>query len=117
HSHEEVLYALLKMAHERGIPRIIVHAFLDGRDVPIRSAEKYLNRFDAVIKDIPTASLGTIQGRSFPMDRTNNLGTVSKAFATLTDPQPAQFHSWKDAFKYYYDKNITDEFIPPTTLL
>lgn len=117
HSHEDVLYALIRMAHDHGVGRIIIHPFLDGRDVPPCSAELYLNRLNDVIKNIPAAHIGTIQGRSFPMDRTNNQNTISRAFDVVTTPHAVQFKSWQDALAHYYAQKITDEFIPPTTLL
>jgi 2,3-bisphosphoglycerate-independent phosphoglycerate mutase len=116
HSHEDVLYALLRMAHDHGINNITIHVFLDGRDVSPRSASTYLNRLDNAIKNIPGTRIGTMQGRSFPMDRTNNQGTISRAFDILTQPHKPQFTDWKDALNYYYNHNIADEFIPPIAL-
>jgi 2,3-bisphosphoglycerate-independent phosphoglycerate mutase len=115
HSHEDVAYALIRMAHTCGLPTI-VHAFLDGRDVPSRSAHHYLSHLDAVMRQAGTTKLGTLMGRSFPMDRTHNTGTVTKAFSLLTSPHQPEFNSWQSALDSYYARNITDEFIPPTNL-
>lgn len=116
HSHETVLHALIKLAHNKGIKRIVIHVFLDGRDVPPCSADTYLKRLDNVIKDISEACIGTLQGRSFAMDRTNNADTISQAFDRLTTPYEAQFNSWHEALTYYYQRETSDEFIPPLTL-
>lgn len=116
HSHEDIAHALIRMASGAGIKKIVVHAFLDGRDVPPRSAATYLQRLDTVLAAAPGARLGSIMGRAYPMDRTDTRGTITKAFELLTKPHEIHFGSWEQVINAYYAQGITDEFIPPTGL-
>ena len=63
HSNEAHLFAYIKAAVQTGIKRIMVHAFLDGRDVPNQSATIYLKRLDAVLQEYPQAQLASLTGR------------------------------------------------------
>jgi len=116
HSHEELLYELMRIAHKEGVKQIIVHPFLDGRDAPPRSAATYLAHLNQVCAEVG-AVIGSIQGRSFAMDRTNNYEVIQKAFQALTTPTPVYTGGWHQLISAYYEKNITDEFIPPTALV
>ncbi len=115
HSQIEMLFALLKAAKEHGVRHIVVHAFLDGRDVPPKSAKKYLEELDKKLKKYG-AVLGSVSGRFYAMDRDNNWNRIEKTYRTLTEHQKINFTNWPDVLKHYYAKNITDEFIPPTQL-
>ncbi len=146
HSHEMVLYALIKMACEHKIKNIIVHAFLDGRDTPPKSASKYLENLDKVFKETGCGKLGSIHGRFYAMDRDKNWERTERSYDVLTgaegranknnsqeesaqkkDSIPLALNSptghiegyagWEQALDYYYSQNITDEFIPPTRLI
>lgn len=117
HSYEEHLYALLRMARQQGLTNIVVHAFLDGRDVPPRSAAHYLEHLDAVFKEIGCGILGTIHGRAYAMDRAGRQEYLQKSYDVLTQPHKGQFATWQDALEYYYAQGLKDEIIPPTTLV
>ena len=69
HSHEEHIHAMARLAAERGARKIYVHAFLDGRDMPPKSAEPSLRALDAVFKELGTGRTATLIGRYFAMDR------------------------------------------------
>lgn len=116
HSNEVHLYALLRAAKQQGITKIVVHAFLDGRDVPPRSAAEYLTHLDTVLKEIGVGRLGSIHGRAYPMDRNEHWEYVRKSYNLMTEPNTKQFATWRQALDYYYGQGLTDEMIPPTCL-
>lgn len=126
HSDIKHLLALLKLAAQEGLTKIVVHAFLDGRDAPPQSAAKYLEQLDAVFKEIGCGELGSLHGRAFAMDRADYTpgdhvsgaeNYVKKSFDMLVQPSAAQFSSWREALSHYYAQHIYDEMIPPTKLV
>lgn len=117
HSHEYQLHALIKLAHQIGLTKVYIHAFLDGRDVPPQSAQTYLERLDKVFSDIGCGKLASLHGRFYAMDRDNNWDRTKISYDVLTQSSqnvPAQF--WKSALENSYTQNITDEFFYPTML-
>lgn len=117
HSHEEQFYATMRLAHDLGITHIVVHPFLDGRDVLPRSATIYLQRLDNVIDKLGVGVVGTIAGRWYGMDRDGNWERTEQSYDVLTEKQQHPFANWHDALSHYYDEGITDEFIPPTQFI
>lgn len=110
HSHIKHLDAYIQAAKQHHIKNIVLHLFLDGRDVAPISAEKFL-------KNIPAGvTIGSIQGRFYAMDRDKNWDRTQKSIDVLIKKQDPQFSNWKDALHHYYKEGITDEFIPPTIL-
>lgn len=116
HSNEEHLFAYLKVAKQYKIKNIFIHAILDGRDMPPKSAEKFLSKLDKFIKKNNNVFFGSIQGRFYAMDRDNNWDRTEKSYKILTEKQNIKFRDYKELLDYYYKKNITDEFIPPTQI-
>lgn len=115
HSSIKHLYAFITIAKNLGVKRLVIHPFLDGRDTLPRSAEKYLAQLHAFIKNNGYI-IGSIQGRSYAMDRNDNWHLIEKSYAMLTTKSPIKFSSWQSALIDYYRQGITDEFIPPTLL-
>ena len=116
HSHIQHLFAFLDAAHQQGIKKIVVHAFLDGRDTPPQSAPTYLEALDTKLQTIPTAKLGSLHGRFYAMDRDKNWERTEKSYRVLTKKQEQSFTNWQAVLDAYYTQGITDEFIPPTQL-
>lgn len=116
HSNEHHLYAMLAILNQKGFSRIVIHPFLDGRDTPPRSAEKYLNNLERVIKQLGVGIIGSIHGRFYAMDRDRNWERTEQSYKVLTQQHPIHFTSWREVLSTYYAQNITDEFIPPTPL-
>ena len=77
HSHEDHLHAMVELAERRGAKEVYVHAFLDGRDTPPRSAENSLAKLDEVMKSKGIGRIASIIGRYFAMDRDKPLGSCS----------------------------------------
>lgn len=116
HSSDSHLYAFIAAALELGVHKIMVHAILDGRDVPPRSAATYLDRFDQNCHQHSQVKLGSIMGRFYAMDRDKNWNRTAAAYICLTTQEKPQFTSWQKALDYYYKEGTEDEFIVPTQL-
>lgn len=115
-SHQEVIFALIKAAVDHHVKKIIVHAILDGRDVPPQSAAVYLQALQNYCSHYSRVSIGSITGRYYAMDRNNNWDRTQLTYDMLTQKTEPRFASWQEALSFYYAKNNTDEFIPPTIL-
>src|SRR5271170_2005172 len=83
HSHEEHLYALVKIARDAGLRRIYIHAFLDGRDTSPTGGEHYLARLQAKLKEIGAGKIATVIGRYYAMDRDNRWERVERAYKLI----------------------------------
>jgi 2,3-bisphosphoglycerate-independent phosphoglycerate mutase len=116
HGHIKHLFAFLDTAKEHGITQIVVHAFLDGRDVPPQSAATYLEQLATKLDALKCGIIGSLHGRFYAMDRDGNWQRTKLSYEVLTKKQPLHFHQWQKVLDYYYAKNVTDEFILPTQL-
>ncbi|MBA3954062.1 2,3-bisphosphoglycerate-independent phosphoglycerate mutase [Candidatus Dependentiae bacterium] len=116
HSLESHLLDLLKLAVSQGITNIVVHPFLDGRDVPPQSAALYLTRLETLLSTLGVGVIGTIHGRFYAMDRDNNWDRTKKSYTMLTELHPSEYSSWQQILEHYYKQAIYDEFIPPLSL-
>jgi 2,3-bisphosphoglycerate-independent phosphoglycerate mutase len=116
HSHIKHLFAFLKAAQEHNIHKIVIHAFLDGRDTPPRSAALFLTLLQQHIASTAHIVIGSIHGRYYAMDRDNNWERTEQSYRVLTTYAEKQFNSWPEILEHYYKEHITDEFIPPTQL-
>ena len=113
HSHNSHLYALLKLAKQRGCKKVYVHAFLDGRDVPPSSGSDYVADCVAKMKEIGVGEIATVMGRYYAMDRDNRWERVSKAYAAMVYGEGAQASEPVQAVKDSYKNGVTDEFVLP----
>jgi 2,3-bisphosphoglycerate-independent phosphoglycerate mutase len=116
HSDLHHLFVLLDIAKHYGIEKIIVHPFLDGRDVPPKSAAQYLEQLQNYFAEHNIGEFGSLHGRFYAMDRDKNWDRTKLSYDVLTQPQDHIFDSWQSVLDYYYAQKITDEFIPPTQL-
>ena len=95
HSHIEHLKALLSMAKTKGLDSVFVHCFLDGRDVPPKSAQKYISELEEYMTELGLGEIATVSGRYYAMDRDNFFDSAEIAVNTA------------------YDRDETDEFVVP----
>lgn len=116
HGHTSIIDTAINAALDHRIQHIFIHAFLDGRDTPPRSAKTYLEHIDRQSKKHPQVELASICGRFYGMDRDANWERTQKAYDMLTHMDTPAYTSWQEALDHYYQQNITDEFIPPTLL-
>ncbi len=117
HSHEDHILALLDLAVARGVKAIAVHAFLDGRDTPPKSAEPSLARLEAKCRELRVAQVATVTGRYWAMDRDKRWDRLEIAYRAITDAH-AEFHApdAHQALAAAYARGETDEFVKPTVL-
>jgi 2,3-bisphosphoglycerate-independent phosphoglycerate mutase len=118
HSSDRHLRAILQMAADRGMARedVNVHAFLDGRDTPPRSAAGYLQTLE---KDMETAKCGriaTLVGRYYAMDRDKRWDRVQRAYDALTARTGDRAASAGEAIQRCYQQGETDEFVKPVAI-
>jgi 2,3-bisphosphoglycerate-independent phosphoglycerate mutase len=116
HSDNTHLYALLRMAKEHGIKKVFVHAFLDGRDVPPKSAIGYIEDAERRMKELG-GEFATISGRYYAMDRDNRWERVEKAYEALASGQGQTAATAGEALENAYEKGETDEFVAPTVIV
>ncbi|HLN59009.1 MAG TPA: 2,3-bisphosphoglycerate-independent phosphoglycerate mutase, partial [Thermoanaerobaculia bacterium] len=115
HSHERHLFGLLAMAERRGVPRVVVHAFTDGRDTPPRSALRYIQNLEDVLGKTG-GEIGTVTGRYYAMDRDARWDRVSRAYAALVSGSGERAASARQAVENAYSRGENDEFIQPTVV-
>ena len=110
HSHIDHIVYLMKKAKEYGVKQVYVHSFLDGRDVPPKSAKEFLQ----VIKDNLTEgiSAGVVSGRYYAMDRDKIYERVQLAYDALVYGK-APVKGLLEGIDESYDNNVTDEFVVP----
>lgn len=116
HSHIEHLFALLKMAKERGLKNVFVHCFMDGRDVSPTSGASFVKRLQAEIEKIGIGEIATVAGRYYAMDRDNRWERVEKAYNALTLGEGVKADCPVCAVEQSYSEGVTDEFIVPVNV-
>ncbi|EAQ97468.1 2,3-bisphosphoglycerate-independent phosphoglycerate mutase [Congregibacter litoralis] len=117
HSHERQILAALRLAAKRGATQIYLHAFLDGRDTPPRSAEASLLAAQACFEELGVGRIATITGRYYAMDRDQRWERVEPAYLLLT--QGEGVHSADSAvegLQAAYARDENDEFVAPTRI-
>ena len=117
HSHLTHLYALVKLARDKGLKKIDVHCFMDGRDVPPSSGKGYVEQVDEKLKELGAGKIATVMGRYYAMDRDNRFERVEKAYAALTYGEGLYANTASEAMQLSYDRGDTDEFVKPTVIL
>jgi 2,3-bisphosphoglycerate-independent phosphoglycerate mutase len=116
HSHARHLYALLDLAARRGLRRVAVHAFLDGRDTPPRQALKDLPDLEEVLARTGAGRIATVSGRYFAMDRDRRWERVERAYRALVLGEGERAPSAEEAVRRAYGAGQGDEFVPPTVI-
>ena len=117
HSHENHIFALLEMAVNRGAKQVYLHAILDGRDMPPRSAEPSLQAAEATFERLGTGAIATVVGRYYAMDRDNRWDRVEQAYNAMTLGQaPQQAASAAAALAEAYARDENDEFVQATVI-
>ena len=115
HSHQDHIAALARLLAEAGIP-VKVHAFLDGRDTPPRSAGEYLAKFIADTAGLGGVDIATVSGRYYAMDRDKRWDRVEKAYRALTSAEGERAPDAAAAVRQSYARDTGDEFVLPTVI-
>ena len=113
HSHIDHIFAALDMAKQRGLSKVYVHAFLDGRDVPPSSGKDFVARLQAKCQDLGNAHIGVISGRYYAMDRDKRWERLQKAYDALVMGEAPFEADPVAAVQKSYDAEVTDEFVVP----
>ncbi len=117
HSYMPHLYALIKLAQEKGLKNVYVHAFLDGRDEPPKAAIGDIKELDAFCKEHGSAKIATVSGRYYAMDRDNRWDRTKLAYDALTrGVAPYTALDAEIAISNAYARGETDEFVKPTVI-
>jgi 2,3-bisphosphoglycerate-independent phosphoglycerate mutase len=115
HSHENHILAMLALARAQGVPAVAVHAFLDGRDTPPKSAAASLQRLQAACDAAGNARIASVCGRYYAMDRDNRWERVEPAYRAITEAEAAfGAADAQTALADAYARGETDEFVRPT---
>ncbi len=114
HSHINHLFALIDLAKRRGVKKLIVHCFLDGRDVPPRCAITYVNMLEDYIAKVDLGRIGIVSGRYYAMDRDKRWDRLAKAYEAMTSGMGPVAPSAVEAIENAYERGENDEFVLPT---
>ena len=118
HSHESQVHALVDMAAEAGVERIYVHAFLDGRDTPPRSAEPSLFALERKLATLGAGRIASVCGRYFAMDRDQRWERMRPAYDVITQGlAPHAAASAVEALAAAYARGESDEFVQATAVV
>ena len=114
HSHIEHIKAAVRLADSRGVKNILLHCFMDGRDVPPTSGIHYIEEMEKLMETLPSLKIGIVSGRYYAMDRDKRWERVEKAYDALTLLEGRHAASASEAVRSAYAADETDEFILPT---
>jgi 2,3-bisphosphoglycerate-independent phosphoglycerate mutase len=113
HSHIDHMFALLELAAREGVEKIAVHAVLDGRDKPPRSALPFIDATEAKLKQLGHGKIATVSGRYYAMDRDKRWDRVERAWNAIVDGKGIGAASARAAVEESYAADKGDEFVEP----
>ena len=118
HSHEIQIAAMVDLAAKRGLDKIYLHAFLDGRDVPPKSAKSSIELLEEKFSEVGVGRIVSITGRFYAMDRDNRWDRVKLAYDLIAkgETQNSAISALK-GLEASYERSETDEFVLPTAIL
>ncbi|MBF7073806.1 2,3-bisphosphoglycerate-independent phosphoglycerate mutase [Glaciecola sp. MH2013] len=112
HSHEEHLFAAIKLAADKGAKQIYLHGFTDGRDTAPRSAKPSIEAAQALFTALGVGQVASIIGRYFAMDRDSRWDRVQQAYDLIVSGDaPLQYSSAVEALEAAYERDENDEFV------
>jgi 2,3-bisphosphoglycerate-independent phosphoglycerate mutase len=117
----EHLYGCLELCKRRGLTRVFLHAFTDGRDTSPNSGIRYIRQVEAKMRELGVGRIATVIGRFWAMDRDNRWERVQRAYRAIVDGSGAMFRSAEEAVEFYYSHPTEsgmsgDEFISPSVI-
>lgn len=117
HSHQDHLIAMAELAFKRGAKKIYLHAFLDGRDTPPKSAQSSIELLDATFAALGKGRIASLIGRYFAMDRDNRWDRVSQAYNLIVDGvSEFQAATAQEGLEAAYARGESDEFVKATSI-
>ena len=113
HSHNTHLWALMQMAKDKGLSKVYLHAFLDGRDVSPTSGRDFVAECQAKCQSIGIGKIATLMGRYYAMDRDKRWERLQMAYDAMVYGEGIQNADPVDAVEKSYANGVTDEFVEP----
>jgi len=114
HSHIDHMEAIVRVAKRRGVERLFVHAFMDGRDTPPRSGLAYARRAEDFLRAAGLGRIATVSGRYYAMDRDTRWDRTEKAYRALVAREGPGHPTVTAGVEAGYASGVTDEFLPPS---
>ena len=117
HSHQDHLIAMAELAFKRGAEKIYLHAFLDGRDTPPKSAASSIELLDATFQALGKGRIASLIGRYYAMDRDNRWDRVAQAYNLIVDGK-GEFNAAtaQEGLEAAYARGESDEFVKATSI-
>nr|YP_010337171.1 phosphoglycerate mutase [Pseudoerythrocladia kornmannii]QUE28252.1 pgmA [Pseudoerythrocladia kornmannii]UNJ16756.1 phosphoglycerate mutase [Pseudoerythrocladia kornmannii] len=116
HSHIDHLLALIQLTQAYNLPAVYIHFIADGRDTGQYSATSFLDKIHNQINNLDNVHIATITGRYYAMDRDCRWNRTEESYNTLTQNIKIQNLTAKEVINTFYEKGISDEFLPPTRI-
>jgi len=117
HSHEDHLFAMLKLAADRGAKKVYLHAFLDGRDTPPKSADISIKKACELLSKYPNIHIASLIGRFYIMDRDHRWERIQKGYELMVDGVADFIASDPmEGLNMAYQRGETDEFVKATAI-
>jgi 2,3-bisphosphoglycerate-independent phosphoglycerate mutase len=118
HSHEEHIHAMVELALQRGVKKVYLHAFLDGRDTSPRSAAASIEAMQQLFDKLGGGRFASIIGRYYAMDRDHRWPRIQAAYDLITQGK-AEFQSLDamSALQMAYARDEGDEFVKATAIV
>jgi len=123
HAHQDHLFAIIRHAKEKGIKKVYVHFFADGRDTPPRSAVGFVRTLEQELKAAGVGQIATVIGRYYAMDRSDKWELNDMAYNAITKAEGEKAATAEEAITRAYEKvknpdgtPLTDEYVPPTII-
>ncbi len=113
HSSQAHLHALLRLAAQRGVERVFIHVFTDGRDTPPKSGKRYLADLTKKLRETGVGRIATISGRYYAMDRDNRWDRTKRAYDAIAHGEGRKSTDPISAIETSYENGLTDEFLEP----
>jgi 2,3-bisphosphoglycerate-independent phosphoglycerate mutase len=117
HSQLEHLYEIVRIARDRGVKNIFLHAFLDGRDTPPASAAGYVKQIQDKFAELGAGRIATVSGRFYSMDRDNRWERTKRAYDCLVSGIGNEITDPVTAIEESYKNKVTDEFVEPMVVV
>ncbi len=117
HSHIDHIKAMLSLAASKGITKLYLHAFLDGRDTPPQSATQYIKQIEGLLSDLGKGRIATLSGRYYAMDRDQRWERVEQSYQTMMSGKSEYSAATAEqGLAESYARNEYDEFVKPTII-
>lgn len=116
HSHIDQIIAMVRLAKQKGVKKLYLHALLDGRDVAPTSALIYIEQIEKAMKEMGVGEIATVSGRYYTMDRDKRWDRVEKGYNAMAKGEGLKAASAMAAVEEAYKREENDEFVLPTVI-